>query len=103
MISSYLHKLPDEWLDGSELFVALGDAHRQRILLSFEAGERLNVGQIVSNSTLSRTAISHHLQVLKRAGVLESEKVGKEVYFWINKQHITSILQRVLTYVEDMT
>ena len=48
----------------------------------FEPGERLNVGQIVAASTLSRSAVSHHLRVLREAGVLRSEKVGKEVYFW---------------------
>ena len=43
----------------------------------FETGERLNVGQIVAASTLSRTAVSHHLRVLREAGVLRSEKVGQ--------------------------
>lgn len=103
MLTSYLKKLPDEWRNVSDLFIALGDPHRQRILLSFEVGERLNVTQIVSNSTLSRTAVSHHLKVLRQAGALESEKVGREVYFWINKQQITSVLMRVLKHVEDAT
>lgn len=103
MLTNYLRKVPDQWSDVSELFVALGDAQRQRILLTFEPGERLNVAQIVSNSALSRTAVSHHLKVLRQAGVLQSEKVSKEVYFWINKQHITSTLRRVLEYVEEKT
>jgi ArsR family transcriptional regulator len=37
----------------SRVFTALGDEHRQRILLTFEPGERLNVGQIAEVSTLS--------------------------------------------------
>ena len=56
------------------MFVALGDAHRQRILLMFEPGERLNVGQIVAASTLSRSAVAHHLRVLREAGVLQERK-----------------------------
>ena len=48
----------------------------------FEPGERLNVGQIVAGSTLSRTAVAHHLRVLREAGVLKREKAGREVYFW---------------------
>jgi DNA-binding transcriptional ArsR family regulator len=103
MLTNHLQKLPDEWRDVSDLFVALGDSQRQRILLTFEPIERLNVTEIVSNSTLSRTAVSHHLKVLRQAGVLQSEKVGKEVYFWINKELITSVLQRVLDYVEQKT
>ncbi len=103
MKSDYIKKMPDEWRDVSELFVALGDEQRQRILLTFEPGERLNVTQIVSVSKLSRTTVSHHLKVLRQANVLESEKIGKEVFFWINKKNISTVLQRVMDYVTNMT
>jgi DNA-binding transcriptional ArsR family regulator len=47
--------------------------------------------------------VSHHLKVLRRAGALQSEKIGKEVYFWIDKASITHTLQRVLDYVNNHT
>ena len=103
MLSAVTQTLPAEWRDVSELFVALGDEQRQRILLMFEPRERLNVTQIVAASTLSRTAVSHHLKVLRLAGALNSEKIGKEVYFWVAKENITGVLQRVLEYVENNT
>jgi len=103
MLTERIQKIPDEWGDVSALFVALGDEQRQRILLTFEPGERLNVTQIVSNSALSRTAVSHHLKILRQAGALQSEKVGKEVYFWIDKPNIVGLLQRVLDYVQTQT
>ena len=103
MISEFISSLPDNWHDAASLFVALGDEQRQRILLSFPAGERLNVTQIAAASTLSRTAVSHHLKVLRQAGALQSEKIGKEVYFWIDKHHIATTLQRVLDYVNNQT
>ncbi len=103
MLTNLMQKLPDEWRDVSEMFVALGDEQRQRILLTFEPGERLNVTQIVSASKLSRTAVSHHLKVLRHAGALESEKIGKEVYFWVNKDHVMQVMQRVLDYVKNNT
>lgn len=95
--------IPGEWKGTSDLFVALGDEQRQRILLTFEPGERLNVAQIVSASTLSRTAVSHHLKVLRLCGALESEKIGKEVYCWINKEFMADALQRVLNYINTQT
>lgn len=98
-----LTHIPDEWQNTSELFLALGDSHRQRLLLAFEKGERLNIGQLVATSTLSRTAIAHHLKTLHRAGVLKSEKVGKEVYFWIDKASLEQALKRVLHYIETET
>lgn len=101
MLTEYIHQLPDEWRNVSDMFVALGDAQRQRILLTFEPGERLNVTQIVAASTLSRTAVSHHLKVLRQAGALQSEKIGKEVYFWVDKENIAETLQRVLDYVRN--
>lgn len=103
MFSNYIQILPDEWRDVSELFVALGDEQRQRILLTFEPGERLNVTQVVSASALSRTTVSHHLKVLRHAGALQSEKIGKEVYFWVDKPNIIHLLQRVLDYVQTQT
>lgn len=83
----------------SKVFTALGDEHRQRILLLFDKGERLNVGQIVEVSTLSRSAVSHHLKILRDAEVLLNEKIGKEIYFWINKPFVEAVLSDVLAYV----
>ena len=103
MYTDLIQTLPDEWKDVSGMFVALGDEQRQRILLTFQPGERLNVTQIVTASTLSRTAVSHHLKILRQAGALQSEKIGKEVYFWVDKENIAATLQRVLDYVKNNT
>ena len=97
---NYTKAIPAVWKNVSRVFSALGDEHRQRILLTFEPRERLNVGQIVEVSTLSRSAVSHHLKILREAGVLESEKIGKEVYFWLNKKQIKASLAAVLDYLK---
>ena len=96
----YTKAIPAVWKNVSRVFSALGDEHRQRILLTFEPGERLNVGQIVEVSTLSRSAVSHHLKILREAGVLDSEKIGKEVYFWLNKKQIKASLAAVMDYLK---
>ena len=101
MLSEHLQAIPEEWSATSKLFVALGDEQRQRLLLAFEPGERLNITQLVSTSKLSRTAVNHHLKVLRDAGVLSSEKIGKEVYFHIEKDRMVDALQRVLNYVKE--
>jgi DNA-binding transcriptional ArsR family regulator len=101
MKRNYMRAIPREWRAISQAFTALGDEHRQRILLTFDRGERLNVGQIASVSTLSRSAVSHHLKVLRLAGVLDSRKVGKEVFFWVNKDFLESSLEAVLAYIRE--
>jgi ArsR family transcriptional regulator, arsenate/arsenite/antimonite-responsive transcriptional repressor len=100
MNRDYTKAIPDAWQNIAQVFTALGDEHRQRILLTFEPGERLNVGQIVEVSTLSRSAVSHHLKILREAGVLDSEKIGKEVYFWLNKRQIKDSLVAVMDYLK---
>lgn len=97
----YQKAIPDEWLDMSRMFTALGDPHRQRILLLFEPGERLNAGQIADASTLSRSTVSHHLKILREARVLESEKIGKEVWLSINKPYLEDALGNVLDYIRQ--
>ncbi len=87
----------------SRIFVALGDEHRQRMLLLFESGERLNVSQIAEVSTLARSTVSHHLKVLHESGVLASEKIGKEVWFWINRAALETTLGNVLDYLKENT
>lgn len=101
MKSEYTRILPPEWQAMSRVFTALGDEHRQRILLLFEKDERLNVGQIAEVSTLSRSTVSHHLKILREAGVLGSEKIGKEVWFWINRPRLEEALGNVLAYVRE--
>jgi DNA-binding transcriptional ArsR family regulator len=93
--------MPQEWRSMSRVFSALGDEHRQRILLLFEPNERLNVSQIADVSTLARSTVSHHLKTLRDAEVLLSEKLGKEVYFWVNKPFLEESLRNVLSYLEE--
>lgn len=93
--------IPAEFQNTAAIFIALGDEHRQRILLAFEKGEKLNILQLVSTTTLSRTAVTHHIKVLHQAGILDTEKKGKEVYFWINGAAMIDAMQRVLTYIKN--
>ena len=99
MRPSYARAIPSAWRRTARMFVALGDPHRQRIILMFEPGERLNVGEIVAASTLSRSAVAHHLKVLREAGVLRSEKIGKEVWYRTDPDAVRGALSAVLEYV----
>lgn len=101
MKTLYAKEIPPVWKAVSKTFAALGDEQRQRILLSFERGERLNVTQLADASTLSRPTVSHHLKILREAGVLASQKEGKEVFYWIDKATLTETLSRVLGYIDD--
>lgn len=99
MNQDYMREIPAEWKAISRVFAALSDEHRRRIVLTFDPGERLNVAAIVAVSPLSRTAVSHHLKILHEAGVLESVKEGKAVYFWIAKGFLIEAMETVLAHI----
>jgi DNA-binding transcriptional ArsR family regulator len=101
MLINHSRAVPQKWQDIARIFEALGDEQRQRIMLSFEPKERLNVTQISEGSRLSRSTVSHHLKVLHDAKVLKREKIGKEVYYWINKDYLEKSFGNVMDYLRD--
>lgn len=95
MNSEYARRLPEGWEKFSRFFAALGDATRQQILLVFEPNEEICVNEIARLFKLSRPAISHHLKVLREAGLLACEKRGKEVYYRVNYPYCAEVLHIV--------
>lgn len=60
------------------LFQSLGDPCRQSIIVTLAEHGALNVKQITEHSHLSRPAISHHLKILRQAGLVTVEQRGTE-------------------------
>lgn len=98
MKTDYSQALPESWMDKANMFRALADEHRQRLVMTFDPGERLTVGQLAKASTLSQSTVSHHLKELWKAGVLLREKQGKEVYYRLDKEGVIAKLQAVIDY-----
>jgi DNA-binding transcriptional ArsR family regulator len=65
-------------------FHAVSDRTRQRILELLVHGE-LCVSDIAGHFDMAQPSISHHLDMLKRAGLVTSQKRGREVYYSLNK------------------
>jgi DNA-binding transcriptional ArsR family regulator len=63
------------------LFHAMGDPARQQIVLLLAEHERLNVNQITDLMHLSRPSISHHLKVLKDAGMVSIARESRENFY----------------------
>ena len=99
MNKNYMRAVPKPWQGIGKVFVALGDEHRQRILLTFGRAEELTAGEIAAVSTLSRPAVSHHLKILREAGVLQSRKEGREIWYRVDKELLTGSLGAVLAYI----
>ncbi|MDV7197175.1 metalloregulator ArsR/SmtB family transcription factor [Rhodococcus kroppenstedtii] len=78
--------LTTDWAgDLARMFKALGDPARLRLLslvASHENGEAC-VCDISGSFDLSQPTISHHLKVLREAGLLDCERRGTWVYYWV--------------------
>ena len=78
-----------------DLLIALADPMRQD-LVQILARAELNVGDIAEHVTLSRPTVSHHLNILRRAGLVRVRKQGREMYYRLNKDRIVATLQGLL-------
>jgi DNA-binding transcriptional ArsR family regulator len=78
-----------------DLLNALADPMRQDLVQLLARGE-LNVGDIADKVTLSRPTVSHHLNLLRRAGLLRVRKQGREMYYRLDKSRIVATLQALL-------
>lgn len=58
----------------------LADATRLRILLLLGGG-RLYVGELVTRLGIPQPTLSHHLALLRAAGLVQSRRDGKRVYY----------------------
>ena len=74
-----------------DLLIALADPMRQDLVQILARGE-LNVGDIAERVTLSRPTVSHHLNILRRAGLVRVRKQGREMYYRLNKDRIVGTL-----------
>lgn len=82
-----IKNLTEEFSACREVLLALGDENRQHLILEMmQMGERdgVRVGQITEKTNLSRPAVSHHLQILKNAGIIKMRREGTKNYYYIN-------------------
>ncbi|WP_042196058.1 ArsR/SmtB family transcription factor [Paenibacillus camerounensis] len=78
----------------------LSDSNRQDILLFLSENEKLTVNEITERSKLSRPAVSHHLKLLKNAGVINVEQIGTQRYYYLSMQEAVELLKKLLAALE---
>jgi DNA-binding transcriptional ArsR family regulator len=68
------------------LFAALGDETRLLIVTRLSTGEPRSISQLTEGSRLTRQAVTKHLRVLERVGVVRYERSGRESRFRFDPQ-----------------
>ncbi|MDY6050913.1 MAG: metalloregulator ArsR/SmtB family transcription factor [Rothia sp. (in: high G+C Gram-positive bacteria)] len=73
-----------------DIFAVIADPTRRHILQAL-ATERLAVGELVEELSVSQPTVSKHLKVLRLAGLVETEAVGQKRFYSITPQPLTTI------------
>ena len=76
-----LSRIRTIFTDSLPIFSALGDGNRQKLILLMLDPEPKSVKQLAEGTGLSRPSTSHHLKILKDAGLIEEQKRGTRTYY----------------------
>ena len=87
---SEIRQLANELQASRQILSALGDEVRQHIIIvMMQEGSDcggMRVGEIARRTSLSRPAVSHHLQILKNAGILRVRKEGTRNFYYFDER-----------------
>ena len=81
-------------VDLNSLFKALNDPTRREILELLKEKD-LTAGEIADQFNISKPSISHHLDLLRQAGLVTSAKEGQFVFYSLN----TTVMDEMLKWI----
>jgi DNA-binding transcriptional ArsR family regulator len=84
-----------------ETISALADRTRLQILFLLGQRGRTCVGEIADHFRITRPAISHHLKILRRSGIVHNEKVGQQVHYWVDTGGLVGMLRGLADTLEE--
>lgn len=79
----------------ADTFKALSDPTRREILNLLKQKE-MTAGEIVEHFQVSGATISHHLSILKQAGLVDDQKSGKYIYYRLN----LTVFEEILSWIQ---
>ena len=86
---------PDELENASKMLKAIAHPVRIAILNYLDGGKRLTVTEIHELLQIEQSTTSHHLGILKDKGVLSSKREGKNTYYFLKHEKLSSIVECV--------
>jgi ArsR family transcriptional regulator len=78
------------------VFKALSDKSRRQILKLLREKD-LSAGEIAKSFNISKPSLSHHLNILKQANLVQTERQGQNIIYSLN----TTALQELLSWIYD--
>lgn len=84
---------------GSDAFKALADPTRRQILEMLGQDGDMNAGQIAARFQISAPSVSHHLSILKNAGLVVVTRRGQNIVYSLN----TTVFQSMVAWFYKVT
>lgn len=85
--------LPPGFILQAPIFAALGDETRLSLIARLCRVSRQSISQLAEGTSLTRQAVTKHLQVLQRVGLVRSARVGRETLFEFDATPIETMTQ----------
>lgn len=82
----------------NDAFKALSDPTRRRIL-QLLADRDMTAGEIAAGFEMTKPSVSHHLSILKNAGLVDDERRGQNIVYSLN----TTIFQQLMSWFFDIS
>lgn len=80
-----------------ELFKTLGEASRLKIVCAL-MGTTMCVTHLAEQVGMSQPAVSHQLKNLRAAGVIKSQRIGKQIFYSLDDMHVYTLLCTALEH-----
>jgi ArsR family transcriptional regulator len=94
--------MPDEELiyNMAELFKVFSDSTRVRILCVLMQSD-LTVSEITKSLSMTQSAISHQLRMLKQARLVKFRRDGKNLIYSLADEHVSTIFNQTLEHIME--
>ncbi len=80
-----------------ELSKILSSESRLRILMLLSQEPELNVGELCDRLQQRQPVVSHHLALMRTAGLLATRRAGKQRFYRLRRQRVCHVLHRLLS------
>lgn len=99
-VDKAISKMPQEevFYKLADFYKLIGDTTRCKILFAIDQHE-MCVCDLANVLSMSKSSISHQLSTLRRSGIVKCRKVGKEVYYTLDDEHISRVFEIGLEHI----
>jgi DNA-binding transcriptional ArsR family regulator len=86
--------------EATEVFALLSDTTRLHLLWLLAREEAADVGSLTEQVSASRTAVSQHLAKLRLAGLVETRRQGRHMYYSLSDGHLRRLVMEALSHAD---